>query len=121
MSRMTNEHVIVSIQVVLGIIMLYCGRPDIILDITTTVRLVNSKRVIKAYTVDMGMQLRRLQPGESKKFGIAVAENKAHWLSADMEFWSVKRRKLFLQTAKLALGPDADAFIISWSRGAIKP
>ena len=34
MLRMTNEHVIVFIQVVPGIIMLYCGCPDIIWDIT---------------------------------------------------------------------------------------
>ena len=67
MLRMPKEHVIVFNQVVPGIIMLYCGYPDIIWDIMTTMRLVNSKRVIKAYAADMDMWLRRLQPGESKQ------------------------------------------------------
>ena len=96
MLRMTNEHVIVSIQVVFDILMLRCGCPDIIWDIMIIMRLVKSKRVIKAHTVDMGMRLRRLQPGESTKFGIAVADNKAYGLSIGMEFWSVEHRKLFL-------------------------
>jgi hypothetical protein len=44
--------------------MLYCGCPDIIWDILTMMRLVNSKRVVKAYALEMGTQLRQLQPGE---------------------------------------------------------
>ena len=121
MLRMTNEHVIVFFQVVLGIIMLYCGCPDIIWDILTMMRLVNSKRVVKAYALEMGTQLRQLQPGESKKLGILVADNKAYTLNAAMEFWSVDRRKLFLQTVNWYWAPIADALIPSWFRGATKP
>ena len=121
MLRMINEDVIVFIQVVLGIIILYCGRPDIIWDIMTTMRLVNYKRIIKAYAVDMDMRLRRLQPGESQKIGIAVADNKVYNLNAGMEFWSVSRRKLFWQTVSWYWVPIAEALIPSWFRGATKP
>ena len=121
MLRMTNEHVIVFFQVVLGIIMLYCGCPDIIWDILTMMRLVNSKRVVKAYALEMGTQLRQLQPGESKKLGILVADNKAYTLNAAMEFWSVDRRKLFLQTVNWYWVPIAEALIPSCFRGATKP
>ena len=121
MLRMTNEHVIVFFQVVLGIIMLYCGCSDIIWDILTTMRLVNSKRVVKAYAVQIGMRLRQLQPGESKKLGIAVADNKAYTLGAGMEFWSVDRRKLFLQTVNWYWVPISEALLPPWFQGATKP
>ena len=73
--RMTNERATVFVQAVLGIIVLYCGYPGIIWEIMTLMRLINPKRDIKACAVNIGTRLRKLQPGESKRIAIAVAES----------------------------------------------
>ena len=120
MLRMTKEHVIVFIQVVLGIIMLYCGCLDIIWDIMTTMRHVNSKCVIKAYAADMGMRLRELAQRVQKNRYLrrrqqGVQSQRRH---GDL---SVDRRKLFLQAVNWYWVPIVEALVPSWFRGATKP
>ena len=119
--RMTNEHAIMFIQVVLGIIMLYCGCPDIIWDIMTTMRIVKSKRIIKAYAVDMGIRVRQLQPGELKKSRYCGHRQQRVRTRGRHGVWSVERRQLFLQTVNSYWTPIAETRTLPWFRGATNP